>query len=215
MMKNGVTFGDKHSINDWDLLMISKNIGEAEPRTNYVEIKGRDGSLDLTESLGEVKYNDRVLTFNFDLFNPSNYWEIKQKISNYLNGRKMKIILDQDPMYYYYGRCVVKNATNQKNLGQFEIVCVCDPYKMKNDETFVSKSINTNDKFILTNQRKKVIPVIVSENNIVLKFNDKQFSIASGISYQSPDFTLSYGSNEVEVLSGSGNVSFSYREGSL
>ena len=33
---NGVKFGDKHSITDWDLLMTSRGIGDAEPIENYI-----------------------------------------------------------------------------------------------------------------------------------------------------------------------------------
>ena len=36
---NGVKFGEKHTIIDWDLLMTSKNIGEAVPKTNFVTIE--------------------------------------------------------------------------------------------------------------------------------------------------------------------------------
>jgi len=56
MNNNGVTFGNKNSFTDWDLLMTSKTIGEAVPKTKYLEIPGRDGTLDFTESTGEVKY---------------------------------------------------------------------------------------------------------------------------------------------------------------
>jgi len=72
-MGNGVIFGTKNSVTDWDLLMTSKQIGKPEARTNYIEIPGRDGTLDLTEALGEIKYNDKSLnsyiaSFNFEIF---------------------------------------------------------------------------------------------------------------------------------------------------
>lgn len=214
-MKNGVTFDLKHTIDDWGLLMISKDIGEAEPRINYIEIEGRDGSIDLTEALGEVKYNNRILSFNFDLFNPVSFWESKQTISNYLNGKKRKIILDQDPNYYYYGRCSVKNVTREKNLAKFQIECNCDPYKMMINETIIKKEVKPTDKIILNNQRKHVMPKIESTGDIVFKFEDKQFNISSSTTFQSPDFILKYGENEVEIISGTGSLTFTYREGSL
>lgn len=214
-MTNGVLFGDKHSIRDWDLLMTSKEIEEATPRTNYVEIEGRDGSIDLTEALGEVRYDNRTLSFHFELLTPTDFWKVKREISNYLNGRKMKIILDQDPLYYYYGRIEVTSASFEKNLAQFDIEAVCDPYKMMNGETIVSKTVNAGDKFILDNQRKTVMPIIQSTGNIVFKFNDKQFNIGTTTNYQSPDFMLKEGTNEVEIISGTGILTFTYREGAL
>ncbi len=214
-MKNGVLFGDKHSIKDWNLLMTSKNIEEAPPRTNYVKIEGRDGSIDLTEALGDVKYDSRTLSFTFEVFAPIDYWKIKREMSNYLNGRKMKIILDQDPLYYYYGRLEITSANFEKNVGEIKIEAVCDPYKMMNDETVVSKTVKAEDKFTLYNQRKTVMPVIQSTGNIVFKFNNKQFSISDTTNYQSPDFILKEGKNEVEIISGTGTLNFTYREGSL
>ena len=215
MMKNGVTFGSRHSIDDWDLLMTSKDIGEAEPRTNYVDIEGRDGSIDLTEALGEVKYNDRTLSFEFDLFNPVDFWKTKQSISNYLNGRKMQIILDQDPMYYYNGRCVNISATREKNLAQFSIEFTCEPYKMMISKTIVSKNVKPKDKIILSNQRKTVMPKVSSTGDIVFKFGDKQFNLGLTDSFLSPDFILKEGENEIEIISGTGTLTFTYREGSL
>lgn len=214
-MQNGVLFGDKHSIRDWDLLMTSKDIEEAPPRTNYVEIEGRDGSIDLTEALGEVKYDSRTLSFHFELFNPVDFWKTKREISNYLNGRKMKIVLDQDPLYHYYGRIEVTSATFEKNLGQFDIEAVCDPYKMMNSETIISKTVKAGDKLSLYNQRKTVMPVIQSTGDIVFKFNEKQFNLSTTTNYQSPDFMLKEGTNDVEVVSGTGTLTFTYREGAL
>ena len=60
---NGVRFGEKHSITDWDLIMTYKSIGESEPKTNEVEIPGRDGTLDIPDPSGEVKYDNRPLSF--------------------------------------------------------------------------------------------------------------------------------------------------------
>lgn len=214
-MTNGVLFGEKHTIRDWDLIMTSKNIEEATPRTNYVEIEGRDGSIDLTEALGEVRYESRKLSFTFELLTPNNFWKTKSEISNYINGRKMKIILDQDPLYYYYGRCKVTSANIERNVGTIEVEAICDPYKMMNSETVVSKEVSTGDKFVLDNQRKTVMPVVKSTANIVFKFNDKQFNIGTTSNYQSPDFMLKEGKNEVEIISGTGTLTFTYREGGL
>ena len=214
-MNNGVKFDDKHSITDWDLLMVSKNIEEAEPRINTIEIKGRNGSIDLTEALGAVKYNDRTLSFDFEIINPIDYWATRKSISNYLNGRKAKIILDQDPNYYYYGRCQVSDAENEKNVGRFTIECICEPYKMKKSETIVSDDVVAEDIITLSNEKKLVMPKIEATGNIVFKFEDKQFSIAANETFQSPDFILKEGNNQVEIISGSGTLKFTYREGSL
>lgn len=214
-MTNGVKFGDKHSITDWDLLMTSKDIGEAIPKTNYLTIEGRDGSIDLTEWAGEIKYDDSTFTFDFDLFDTNNFWEVKKKISNYLNGRKLKIILDQDPNYYYYGRCVVASSSISYGIGHFTVQATCDPYKLKLNETNISKSVSPDQTFMLENERKSTMPKVTATANIVFSFGEKQFSISPETVFESPDFILKEGNNEIKIISGTGTLNFSYQEGAL
>lgn len=213
---NGVKFDDKHSITDWDLLMTYKNIGEVPLRTNYIVIPGRNGFLDLTEIYGQLNYDNRTLEFQFDLFDkPQNWWKKYDKIKSYLHGKNRKIILDTDNVYYYYGRCSVSALTHEKTVAHIVVTCNCEPFKMALHETIVKKTVSTGDNIILSNTRKWVIPKIESTGNVVFKFNDKQFSISSSTTLQSPDFTLKEGDNIVEIISGSGTLTFTYREGAL
>ena len=62
----GVTIGEKHSYNDWGLILSSQTISPPTPQINMVSVPMRDGSIDITETLsGDVKYDDRTLTFTF------------------------------------------------------------------------------------------------------------------------------------------------------
>ena len=69
---NGITFISinenisKHSFRDFGLVLTSQEIGLPAPKTYIVEIEGRNGSLDLSESFGEIKYENRELKFTFD-----------------------------------------------------------------------------------------------------------------------------------------------------
>lgn len=216
MNKNGVKFDDKHSITDWDLLMTYKNIGEAILRTEYVIIPGRDGYLDLSDVYGEANYDNRTLDFQFDLFGSrEDWWEVYDAIKSYLHGKKRKIILDVDNNYYYYGRCSVSALTHEKNVAHLSVSCNCDPYKMLVNETVVQDTVSVGDTITLNNLYKKVMPVVESTGNIVFKFNNSNFSVSEGTSFQSPDFVLKEGSNTVEIISGSGTLKFTYREGRL
>lgn len=213
---NGVKFDDKHSVTDWKLLMTYKNIGEAVLRTNYITIPGRDGYLDLTDVYGETNYDNRTLEFQFDLFDePSTWWQTYDEIKAYLHGKNRKIILDVDNGYYYYGRCSVSALTHEKTVAHITITCNCDPYKMLINETTVQENVSEGDIITLNNLYKKVMPVVESTGNIIFKFNNTNFNISEGTSFQSPDFTLGEGSNIVEIVSGTGTLKFTYREGIL
>lgn len=211
-MNNGVKFGDKHSINDWDLLMVSKSIGDAEPKIIDVDIAGSNGKLDLSEWTGEILYNNRTLAFDFDIYDsPSNWWTLKRQITNYLHGKKLKITLDQDPNYYYVGRCKVTNFSNETTVAHISIECDCEPFAYKKDVT--TKTITGTGTLNLTNGRKKVMPIITSTGSMQFIFEDKTFTVNGTL--QSPDIILKEGDNIIEVIGGTGTLTATYQEGEL
>ena len=211
-MNNGVKFGDKHSITDWDLLMINKSMGEADPKTLEVDIAGSNGKLDLTEWTGETLYNNRTLVFDFDIYDsPSNWWTLKREISNYLHGKKMKIILDQDSNYYYYGRCRVTNFSNETTVAHITIECDCDPFIYKNEIT--TKTITGTGILNLSNARKRVMPTITTTGSMQFTFENKTFTVNGTL--QSPDIILKEGDNILEVITGTGTLTATYREAEL
>lgn len=211
-MNNGVKFGDKHSIDDWDLLMTGKSIPDAEPKTIDVDIAGSNGKLDLSEWTGEILYNNRTLTFTFDIFaSPSNWWTLKRQISNYLHGKKLKIVLDQDAEYYYYGRCKVTDFSNETTVAHISIECDCEPFIYKKEVT--TKTITGTGTLNLSNSRKRVMPKITSTSSMQFTFENKTFTVNGTL--QSPDMILKEGDNIIEVISGTGTLTATYQEGEL
>ena len=106
---NGVLFGNKHSYKDWGLLLTERPvISPPAVKTTYVDIPGANGSLDLTEVMShDVKYKDRDIKCSFHvLADRKNWHDIYSNIQDYLHGQKLKVILDEDPCYYYEGRSI-------------------------------------------------------------------------------------------------------------
>lgn len=212
---NGVKFDDKHSITDWDLLMTSKSIGDAEPKIITVEIPGSDGVKDLTEAFGEVNYNNRTLTFNFDLFqSPSEWWTLKENISKYLHGKKRKIILDKDPNYYYFGRCKITNFLNDYTVAHLTIECDCEPYKYKLNETEVTNSVTAGTTYTYSNLSKSVIPTLVLSADMTLEFGGNTYSLSAG-TQKVLDIKFVEGNNNIKVTAGSGTLTVKYQEATL
>ena len=139
----GVSFDNIHSFNDLNLIFAGAEIPPATPKENYIDIPGADSSLDLTEALGEVKYNDRsgckfTFTMNPDGDLSDEAFEAKKtEISNLLNGTVRKITLDKDPDYYYLGRCTVNGYAQNKKIKQFVISAKVKPYKYRQNKTEV------------------------------------------------------------------------------
>ena len=134
---NGIWFDNIHSYEDLNLVLSVPDIPPATAKTNFIDIPGGDGSVDLTEALGEVKFKDRKCTFTFTVF-PTDDFEVKKRqVSNLLNGKRCNIVLDKDPGYYWQGRCSINNYASNKNLHKIVVGAVVAPYKLKEKQTSV------------------------------------------------------------------------------
>ena len=212
---NGVKFGDKHSITDWDLIMTSKDMGTAEPKTNEIDIPGRDGTLDIPDPSGEVKYNNRTISFLFDTLKPSSeWWTLNRKISNYLHGQKLKVILDQDPNYYYLAKLKVDPFTNDKNVGHISISGTAEPYKYKQNITEITNTVSAGSTYTFENDRKSVVPTLVLSAAMTLEFEGNSYSLSAG-TQKVLDIKFKEGTNSIKVVTGSGTLKVTYQEASL
>ena len=212
---NGVKFGDYHSYDDFNLILTQKIIGTPTPKTETINIPGGDGVLDLTDFFGEVKYNNRTLTFEFStIVPPDEFMDLFSNVQNALHGQKMQIVLDDDNEWYYTGRITVSEWKADKNVGKLTIDCDCDPYKTRLGDTEIFQMVEgTETTVILPNGRKTVVPFIEITGNVTLTYGESFWALSSG-SYELPALILQNGDNEV-ILSGTGTATFLYRERGL
>ena len=218
MIETGVYFDEIHSFYDLDLILSSVDIPPAQPKTFFVDIAGSDGSLDLTEAHGAVKYNDRDITFVFTASPaiPTSDWEEhRTTVCNALNGRRCKITLDKDDEYYYSGRLSVSGINVNKRLRQITVKARVNPWKLKQFQTVVEVALDATARTVLlTNSRRTVCPVIECTNDdTMLTYNGTTYSLSAGV-HKILDIQLTEGANAVAV-SGSGVIKFTYQEGAL
>ena len=214
---SGILFDDIHSYDDLLLVLSDKDIPPATPKTTYIDVPGADGSLDLTETHGEVKYKDRDCKFTFTMLpsDTTDWEEKKTEISNLLNGKVFKITLDTDEDYYYQGRCTVNEYLQDRNLKQFVISAKVKPYKFKQEATVVFVTLTGTEKTVrLGNGRMSVSPSIeCSNDNTIIVFGNTTFNLSAG-THKLLDIQLVEGTNTLTV-SGTGTVTFRYQEGEL
>lgn len=211
----GVKFGNYHSYYEWGLILSEKEIGSPKPKTKYVEVEGSDSVLDYTEYFGDVKYENRTLSFVFAKANiiPDGFLALFSVVQDALQGKKMQIILDDDPSHYYLGRVSINEWKSNKNIGEIVIECDCEPYKYKVAETVVTKAVTGSSTITLNNSRKKVVPKITTSSEMTISFNGYTGTFGAG-TFTIPELELVEGANTVTVT-GTGNISFVYREGRL
>jgi phage-related protein len=210
----GIKFGNYHSYNDFSLILSQKTIGTPSLKTESVDIPGGDGVLDLTEFFGDVKYNNRPLSFDFSTkVYQDQFMELFSAIQNALHGQKKQIIIDEDAEWYYTGRITVSEWKADKNIGKLTIDCDCEPYKLKIEETVVSKAVSGSMDITLSNSRKRVVPTIATDAEMTISFGTYSGTFSAG-TFRIPELELLEGNNIVTVT-GTGNITFRYREGAL
>ena len=213
----GIMFGNYHSYRDFQLILSAKTIGTPSPKTETIDIPGGDGVLDLTEFFGETKYGNRNLSFEFSsMVIPSDFMSHFSMVQNALHGKKLPIILDDDPGWYYMGRISVSEWKADKNIGKLTIDCDCEPYKYQISTTVITKAISGSLTIELPNSRKRVVPEVkvTSASGLSVTFGTGSvWTLASG-SYLLPELELTEGNNPVTVT-GTGNITFTYRQAML
>lgn len=213
----GVSFLGFHSYRDLHLLLTEKEIGAPEVKRHSINIEGADGELDFTDFFGEPKYQNAQHRFAFESIQTRNE-QLSQfaDIKNRIHGKKGRIILDDDPSFFYVGRCFVSKYTNEKSIGKISVECDCEPYKYKLTKTVVTRAIDGTVEVSLTNARKRAVPEvrIESETGLNIVFNTSNvWDLGSG-SYTLPELELVEGENLVTVT-GTGTITFTWQEAAL
>lgn len=214
---HGVKFGNAHSYDDWGLYLKSRPvISPPVPKTTYIDVPGMDGQLDVSESLaGETKYKNRMCQCEFVLIEKREEWsELCSKIMNYLHGKTMKLILDEDFVWFYEGRFQMNEWRTDKSTATVVIEGNVYPYKKKINKTVVTAAINGNSFINCPNERMSTVPTITVDGNVLISFGDIQSLALSSGTHQYPDIKFVEGDNQI-VCSGNGTITFTYQEGSL
>lgn len=138
-MYHGIKFGDKRTWEDWHLVPTTRPVFNPPPlKSKYVDIPGSNGTLDLTESLTRYPlYGNRTGSFEFIVVNSfselvtdhEEWYNRYSDIMDYIHGKSMKAILDDDYNYFYEGRFTVNSWKSEKLYSKIVIDYNVGPYK--------------------------------------------------------------------------------------
>ena len=221
----GITFIDiesgesLHTGNDLGLIMSEKKIGMPAPRISKVEMLDRDGDLDLSEVLrGRVSYKNRALSFTFICTHARDTWWIVQMLlSEMIHGRRMMISDPDRPMMVYVGRCELQEPTFIGEAIMFLTVTVdAEPYALSLTESTKTVSVSAGSTVSVYNSYgMPTVPKITVSDDMTIKFGDFSTALVGGSTYEIPEITLEYGDNKIEILEGSGTITFKYQQGAI
>lgn len=207
-MVYGAIFGDRRSREDYGAIMNYARITPPAAKENYVDIAGGDSSIDLTEAVGGVAFEDGAIDFKFTLTDVGK----KEQMKNDLHGRRMEIVLEREPEFCYEGRLSV---TSEKQVGSLYELCMrakVKPYKTEKMMVHEEEVAGEKD-IILFSDRMPVMPTMTVKGHLTISYEGFRFALETG-TYEIPEITFRDGINRVRV-SGKGSIRFAYRKGRL
>lgn len=235
---NVKTGESKHTYRDFGLFPSEVNMPDPPGvQTNFIEIPGMDGTLDATESLdGTVHYEDRDYSQKYlDITGRMGMHTRYSVLQNFLHGKQIRMILDDDPDWFYIGRFEIgdpapvnfKNTiTIKATLRPFKYAInstlddwLWDPFNFESGVIREYKDINVDGSKTITiiGSEMPVVPTIIvhSEdgNGLTLTYGGAQYHLTDG---NNKIVTMTLSASEQELtFSGYGLVSIDFREGSL
>lgn len=227
-----ITIGEKKTFDDWGLKLLKVSVGFPELKTDLVNLPGADGVIDLTEALGAVRYGTRSLEFVFDAPGDPKKWHgLTSEIANYLHGKRLKVILDSDPDYYYIGRLSISSEKSSYLINRLVITGEMEPYKNElysglerwKWDTFSLRSgiirnyrdlqVDGSRSVKIAGRKREVVPVIICSAALEVEWRGVRYGLSAGKN-KIYEISIPEGEN-VLTFYGQGTVSIDYRGGTL
>ena len=210
-----IRFGTKWARADYGLTVAPYAIPMPEPQTNFVEIPGRDGALDLSEAFGAVRYADRVIELT--LYARAPFDTLISTFAADVHGQRMNVIFDRDPTFYYDARIMIEDVERHWGYCELSLECRVKPYKLEQFETAITVLPTGIATVTLTNTRMPVVPSITVSAEMTLTFTiagvGYTINLAAG-SHIVPSLVLTDGETKIDIT-GTGSITFTYRKGAL
>ena len=211
----GVSFGDKHLYEEYKLVLEKKEIGPAVPNICLIDIPfGK--KQDITEALyDDVTYSHREIKLILGIKKPVKEWQsFLTLFYNLYNGQRVTMIFDDDNEYYYVGRAEFSDPERECKIGKLTMNLTCEPYKYRTNKTVITKTLSSGENRInLRNRRMRTRVMVECTNDINITIDGKNAAYEAG-TFSIIEPLLKYGDNEW-IVTGTGNVTFTYQEGDL
>lgn len=211
-----ITFGNT-TAETFGLKLYALSAPPPEPKTSYIDVPGRDGSIDVSALDGFIHYTDRAITLSFSYFGSYAQWfAAVSQLNSLLLGQKLKLTISDDPDYYYWGRFSVSAEKSNPVSGDIVVTGQCAPYKYKTSITVVEQDVSGSAEITLINQRMPTSPTITTDAEMQLIWGtsgENRLTLNAG-THRHTGLLLLEGENAYTV-NGTGHIQFEYQEGAL
>lgn len=218
--KRRMIFGEYDTALDGLWTLTGWTLPEPEYQSNFVQIPGRHGLLDLSTVLsdGEPIYGNRLLTATFECSEGTRL-ERNERISqmvNSLDGHRMSIVLPDDPTRCVEGRVSVRTEYSDPAHAAVTVTADCDPWRYNIDDTIRAFDLTSQSQqaFLVNKGRRIAVPTVtVLGEKAIIRCRDDAWELYDGV-YVLPDLALRTGKTML-TYSGMGTLIISYREAVL
>lgn len=230
-----------HTLDDWGLAIGNNNyIGNPQQHTDFISVKGRNGLLDISEALtSRPTYSSRAISVSLGGVRNRHDWDsVISDFRNKIEGKIIKLIFDNDPTYYWYGRCHIEDFDRMRSLGTFTLsIPNADPYKYDvvafNEDwlwdpfNFETGHVTDASEYTITGHTEITIPsglmpvsptIVVTNINTFLtvqKYGDVRVINLSLGENKVYAITVNDTTESILMFEGDGKFSINYRGGSL
>lgn len=123
----------RHTNDDWHL--VPEKLLVVDPpefKSNEIKNPGGDGILDLSEAItGFPMYGQRTGSWEFSVLNDwTPYQLLYSDILNFVHGKNVKVILTDEPDWYYNGRIIIEGYSPDSYHSKIKMKYSFDPYKL-------------------------------------------------------------------------------------
>ena len=224
MEKRKITIGTYDTAQDGLWTLTGWVLGKAEAHTEFADVPGHNGPLDLSTALtdGEPYYGSRPFEATFESSEGTRL-EREERIDqmiNQLDGWRFDIALPDDDRRHINGRVRVERLYNNLAHASVRVTATCEPWRYNNEDTVLVLEATSAEKTVqlVNSGRRSVVPTIKIEGeSVTFKFTvgteQRTWTLGPG-EYILGDIYLRSGSSPF-TYSGSGKITFTYREAVL
>ena len=216
-MKPDVTI-DGVSMASLGWLREAVNFPTPQSQTDTIVVPGRNSPIRYTQALGRVSYQPRSFEIRLSMLGSrASFNEKVSEAANRFAGQLVSVICSEEPELYAIGTLELA-PTYEPLTGKGQLTLSCsdgDSYRYHVKETVVT--VTGGGTVLLDNDYMPVVPLITATAETALSWQVGsdifQKSISAG-TWEFPELELQAGRNSLSVT-GTGTVTFRYREGRL